>query len=100
MKTTIWRWLLLLNYITQLVPYQVLLSYPDPQKLNTLKVLDNQSAVVFEANNFEDMSLPFVTNQTNYPYYLRSIFNAYSASGDVTVMILCFVNLKKSIKLK
>lgn len=70
----------------KLVPYQVLLSYPDPVHLNAFQMLDRNDNVVFTANQFEDLT--YVNNQSNYDYHLRSIYIAYSPSAKLKAPIL------------
>ena len=69
----------------QLVPYKVLLSYPDMSNPNQVWLLDSSGKVNFTTSGRQT---PLFSSEEFSPL-VQPNFNAYSANGTVEVKFLC-----------
>ena len=65
-----------------IVPYDVLLSYPDPEKPNIIRLFDEQGEVVHQSQSEEKILRPEQDQPDVVPPY-----GAYSAAGEPGVRI-------------
>jgi hypothetical protein len=75
----------------QLVPYKVLLSYPDMSNPNQVSLLDSNGKVNFTTSGRQT---PLFSSEEFSPL-VQPNFNAYSANGTVEVKLnfyLCFID--------
>ncbi|XP_037082814.1 N-acetylated-alpha-linked acidic dipeptidase 2-like isoform X2 [Pollicipes pollicipes] len=68
----------------EVLPYEVLLSYPDEQKANLVRVLDGSGSAVFTARHRQP---PVRAPEESDPTVPQN-FNAYSATGKVEAKIV------------
>ncbi|XP_022242657.1 uncharacterized protein LOC106460275 [Limulus polyphemus] len=60
-----------------LVPYDILLSYPDKDKPNKVHIVDDNERIIFSSSHLED--------PTASPKDIIPAFNGYAPRGDVTL---------------
>lgn len=68
----------------EVINYTVLLSYPDKDNPNSLKLKDSSGAVLYDSKIAEE---PPLTDDEKKPN-VAAPFNAYSGSGTVTVCLV------------
>ncbi|XP_076360320.1 N-acetylated-alpha-linked acidic dipeptidase 2-like [Tachypleus tridentatus] len=61
-----------------MVPYDILLSYPDKDKPNKVHIIDENERITFSSRNLED--------PTAFPKDIIPAFNGYAPRGDVTAL--------------
>ncbi|XP_022258162.1 glutamate carboxypeptidase 2 homolog, partial [Limulus polyphemus] len=64
----------------EMVPYNILLSYPDPQHPNTVEIVDSNNGEVFFTAQLQEKKVPQAGGED-----MGMAYNGFSPSGDVTV---------------
>lgn len=74
----------------QLVPYKVLLSYPDKENPNQISLLDSNGKVNFTTSGRQ---IPLFSSEESSPL-AQPTFSAYSANGSVQVDAFFRINVR------